>query len=96
MERMRSVLGNRLACHVWMALSLSWLAGYAVGATALAGHILPGASWPVCVMFYSLAGTLWIAPILGAPPPIRWESRQRDAALKPAPGRIWTLKEHRP
>jgi hypothetical protein len=96
MERMRSVLRNRLASHVWLALSLTWLAGYAIGAAALAAQILPGAAWPVRVLFYALAGTLWIAPILGAPPPIRRENRQWRAAARRAPAMTWTLKEHRP
>ena len=40
-----------------------WLPGYAVLIAGLQWRILPGAPWYVGLLFYALAGTLWIVPI---------------------------------
>jgi hypothetical protein len=40
-----------------------WLPLYALFVTGLARHVLPGAPWYVALVFYALAGTLWIVPI---------------------------------
>ena len=40
-----------------------WLPVYAVLIVGLARHVLPGAPWYVSLLYYALAGTLWIVPI---------------------------------
>jgi hypothetical protein len=40
-----------------------WLPAYAVFIAGLQWRILPGAPWYVALLFYALAGTLWIVPI---------------------------------
>jgi hypothetical protein len=40
-----------------------WLPFYALFIMGLARHVLPGAPWYVALLFYALAGTLWIVPI---------------------------------
>ena len=44
-------------------LSLIWLVIYALFATGLAVRILPHATWYVSLLFYALAGLLWMVPI---------------------------------
>ena len=44
-------------------LSLIWLVIYALFATGLAVRILPHAAWYVSLLFYALAGLLWMVPI---------------------------------
>ena len=40
-----------------------WLPFYALLVMALAVRVLPHAPWYVALLFYALAGTLWIVPI---------------------------------
>ncbi len=40
-----------------------WLPAYALFVMGLARHVLPGAAWYVSLLFYALAGSLWILPI---------------------------------
>jgi hypothetical protein len=40
-----------------------WLPAYAVFIAGLQWRVLPGAPWYVALLFYALAGTLWIVPI---------------------------------
>jgi len=40
-----------------------WLPLYAIFIAGLQWRVLPGAAWYVSVIFYALAGTLWIVPI---------------------------------
>ena len=40
-----------------------WLPFYALFIMGLARHVLPGAPWYVALLFYALAGSLWIIPI---------------------------------
>ena len=40
-----------------------WLPAYAVLIAGLQWRILPGAPWYISLLFYALAGTLWIVPI---------------------------------
>ncbi len=40
-----------------------WLPAYAVFIAGLQWRVLPGASGLVTLLFYALAGTLWIVPI---------------------------------
>jgi len=42
---------------------LIWLPVYALAAAAVAVHVLPGANWLVELLYYVVAGTLWIVPI---------------------------------
>jgi len=44
-------------------LSLIWLVIYALFVTGLAVRILPHATWYVSLLFYALAGLLWMVPI---------------------------------
>ena len=40
-----------------------WLPFYALLVMGLARHVLPGAPWYAALLFYALAGSLWIRPI---------------------------------
>jgi hypothetical protein len=40
-----------------------WLPAYMVLVAGLQWRILPGAAWYITLLFYALAGTLWIVPI---------------------------------
>jgi hypothetical protein len=40
-----------------------WLPFYALLIAGLARHVLPSAPWYVALLFYALAGSLWIVPI---------------------------------
>jgi hypothetical protein len=40
-----------------------WLPAYMVLVAGLQWRILPGAPWYISLLFYALAGTLWIVPI---------------------------------
>jgi len=42
---------------------LIWLVIYAIFIVGLQWRILPGAPWYLELLFYFLAGTLWIVPI---------------------------------
>ena len=44
-------------------LILVWLVIYAIVVTGLAVRILPHAAWYASLLFYALAGLLWIVPI---------------------------------
>lgn len=57
-------------------LSLIWLVIYALFATGLAVRILPHATWYVSLLFYALAGLLWMVPI-GLALPWMYAERKR-------------------
>jgi hypothetical protein len=40
-----------------------WLPAYALFIAGLARHVLPHAPWYAALLFYALAGTVWILPI---------------------------------
>ena len=40
-----------------------WLAVYAIIAAGIGVHILPRATWLIVLLYYALAGTLWIVPV---------------------------------
>jgi membrane protein implicated in regulation of membrane protease activity len=42
---------------------LVWIPIYALIAMGVAVHVLPHAHWTVSLLYYALAGTLWIIPI---------------------------------
>ncbi len=46
-----------------LLIVLIWLPVYALFIMGLAEHVLPHAPWYVSLIFYALAGTLWILPI---------------------------------
>ena len=44
-------------------LMLVWIVVYALIAMGVGVHVLPHAHWTVALLYYALAGTLWIIPI---------------------------------
>jgi uncharacterized membrane protein len=44
-------------------LILIWLPIYALLAVAVGLHVLPHAHWLIVLLYYALAGTLWIIPV---------------------------------
>lgn len=46
-----------------VAIILVWLPVYAGFIIGLAARLLPNAAWYTELLFYALAGTLWIVPI---------------------------------
>lgn len=42
---------------------LLWLPLYSLVAMGIGAHVLPHAHWTVSLLYYALAGTLWIIPI---------------------------------
>jgi uncharacterized protein DUF2842 len=42
---------------------LIWLPIYSLVAMGIGTHVLPHAHWTVSLLYYALAGTLWIIPI---------------------------------
>ena len=42
---------------------LIWLPIYALVASGIGVRVLPHAHWAAAILFYALAGTLWIIPI---------------------------------
>lgn len=58
-----------------LIIILVWLPVYALFVMGLAVHVLPQAAWYESLLFYALAGTLWILPIGLALP---WMSREAE------------------
>jgi hypothetical protein len=56
-----------------LLIILVWLPGYALVVMGVAVHVLPHAVWYVSLLFYALAGMLWIIPIGLA---LRWMHRE--------------------
>ena len=46
-----------------LLIILVWLPAYALVVMGVGVHVLPHAAWYVSLVFYALAGTLWILPI---------------------------------
>ena len=44
-------------------VTLIWLPVYALVAAGVAAHVLPRANWLIELLYYMVAGTLWIVPI---------------------------------
>ena len=44
-------------------LTLIWLPVYALLAMGVGVRVLPHAHWLIVLLFYSVAGTLWIIPV---------------------------------
>jgi hypothetical protein len=43
--------------------TLAWLVVYSLIAMGIGVRVLPHAAWPVALLYYALAGTLWIIPV---------------------------------
>jgi hypothetical protein len=56
-------LSPRIKKLIGTVLVILWLAVYSLLAMRLAVVILPGANGLVALLFYALAGTLWIIPV---------------------------------
>jgi hypothetical protein len=56
-------MSPRLKKLIGTILSLFWLVAYAVFIAGLQWRVLPGAPWYGSLLFYALAGTLWMVPI---------------------------------
>jgi Protein of unknown function (DUF2842) len=54
--RLKKLIATLLIVLVWLPLYMFFIAG-------LQWRVLPHASWYVTLIFYALAGTLWILPI---------------------------------
>ena len=59
-----------------LLIVLVWLPVYMIFIFGLVPRILPNAAWYVSLVFYALAGTLWILPIGFALP---WMYREPQA-----------------
>jgi hypothetical protein len=58
-----------------LLIVLIWLPAYMIFIAGLVPRILPHATWYVSLIFYALAGTVWILPIGFALP---WMYREPD------------------
>jgi hypothetical protein len=56
-------MSPRIKKLIGTIITLIWLPIYALVCVAAAIHILPHAPWYVSLLYYALAGTLWIVPI---------------------------------
>lgn len=55
-RRTKTLISAIVIVFVWLPIYMVFIAG-------LQWRILPGATWYVEMIFYALAGTLWIVPI---------------------------------
>ena len=55
-RRNKTLISAIVIVFVWLPIYMVFIAG-------LQWRILPGATWYVEMIFYALAGTLWIVPI---------------------------------
>ena len=55
-RRTKTLISAIVIVFVWLPIYMVFVAG-------LQWRILPGAAWYVSLIFYALAGTLWIVPI---------------------------------
>jgi hypothetical protein len=53
----------RLKKFIGAIVMLIWLPVYALFAMGVGVHVLPHANWLVTLLYYAVAGTLWIVPI---------------------------------
>lgn len=75
-------MSRRLKKLIGIFLILGWIVFYVGLASGFAVLVLPHAHWAVQLLYYALAGTLWIIPI-GLMLP--WMNREPISS--PAPGR---------
>jgi Protein of unknown function (DUF2842) len=57
---------------------LVWLPAYSIFIVGLSWRLLPGSPWYLELLFYALAGTLWIIPIGLALPWMYRDSSQKS------------------
>jgi ABC-type proline/glycine betaine transport system permease subunit len=62
-RRFRKAMTARAKKLVGTFAMLIWIPVYALVAMGIAVHVLPHAPWFVALLYYALAGTLWIVPI---------------------------------
>lgn len=67
--RIKKLIATLVIILLWLPLYMSVIPG-------IARHVLPGAAWYVSLVFYALAGTLWIIPIGLALPWMHRESKK--------------------
>ncbi len=58
-------------------LTLIWIVIYAGIAMGIGVRVLPGAHWTIALLYYALAGTLWIIPVGMALPWMYREPRKK-------------------
>lgn len=56
-------LSPRLKKLIGTIVTLIWLPIYALLCMGVAVHMLPHAPWYLSLLYYALAGTLWIVPV---------------------------------
>ena len=56
-------MSPRLKKLIGTIVMLVWIAVYALVAMGIGVHVLPHAHWTVALLYYALAGTLWIVPV---------------------------------
>ena len=56
-------MSPRIKKLIGTLVMLIWLPFYTLIAMGIGVHILPHAPWYVSLLYYALAGTLWIVPI---------------------------------
>jgi hypothetical protein len=56
-------LSPRIKKLIGTVIMLIWLPIYALLCMGVAVRVLPNAAWYVSLLYYVLAGTLWIVPI---------------------------------
>jgi hypothetical protein len=56
-------MSPRIKKLIGTLVMLIWLPVYALLAMGVGVHILPHAHWLVTLLYYALAGTLWIIPV---------------------------------
>ena len=60
---MRRFMSPRTKKLLGTLVMLIWLPVYALIAMGVGVHVLPHAAWYTTLLYYALAGTLWIFPI---------------------------------
>jgi hypothetical protein len=63
-------------------LTIIWIPTYALIAMGIGVHVLPHANWFAELLYYALAGTLWIIPI-GLMLPWMYRERKPQAISPP-------------
>ncbi len=58
-----TAMSPRLKKLIGAIVMLVWIAVYSLVAMGIGAHVLPHAYWAVALLYYALAGTLWIIPI---------------------------------
>ena len=56
-------MSPRLKKLIGTLVMLVWIVFYVLIAMGVGTHVLPSAPWYAALLYYALAGTLWIVPI---------------------------------